>query len=79
MTVTAYYTNVRNTTVDRMTVSQCFQHKELHQGWKQTSIHLLLIPHKSHETAKFFKIHKNQSRHKYKTEHTNIKHKFSKK
>ena len=33
-------------------------HKGLHQGWKQTSIHLPLIQHKSHKTAKFFKIHK---------------------
>ena len=33
--------------------------KEFYQGQKQRSIHLvLLIPHKSHETAKFFKIHK---------------------
>ena len=40
--------------------------KELHQDWKQTSVHLLLIPHKSHETAKLFKIHKISV-------HTNIK------
>ena len=33
-------------------------HKGLYQGWKQISIHILLIPHKRHETAKFFKIHK---------------------
>ena len=33
-------------------------HKRLHQGWKHTSDYLLLIPHKSQETAKIFKIHK---------------------
>ena len=33
-------------------------HNGLHQGWKQTSIHLLLIPHNSHQTPKFFKVHK---------------------
>ena len=29
-----------------------------YQGWKQTSIYLLVISHKSHQTGKFFKIHK---------------------
>ena len=33
-------------------------HKGLHQGWKHTSIHLLLIPHRRHQTANFFKFHK---------------------
>ena len=33
-------------------------HKGLNRGWNQTLIHLLPIPHKTHETAKFFKIHK---------------------
>ena len=33
-------------------------HKGLHQGSKQTLIHLLPVSHISHETAKFFKIHK---------------------
>ena len=32
--------------------------KGLYPGWKQTSIHLLLIPHKRHETANSFKMHK---------------------
>ena len=41
-------------------LSWCFepsQPKGLHQGWKQMSIHLLLIPHKSRRTTNFFKIH----------------------
>ena len=46
-------------------------HKGLHQGWKQTSIHLLLITHKSDKTAKFFKIHKISL--DTNTEHTNLK------
>ena len=33
-------------------------HKRLCQGWKQTSVHLIPIRHKNHETAKFLKIHK---------------------
>ena len=33
-------------------------HRGLHQGWKQTSIHLLVILHKSRQTAKFFEINK---------------------
>ena len=33
-------------------------HERLHQGWKQTSVHLLLIPRKSDETAKFFMSYK---------------------
>ena len=33
-------------------------HKGFHQGWKQTSIHLLIIPYKKHVTTKFFNIHK---------------------
>ena len=45
--------------------------KGLHQGRKQTSIHLLLIPHKSHETATFFKTHKISLDE---TKHTNSKH-----
>ena len=28
-------------------------HKRLHQGWKQMSVHLLLILHKSHQTISF--------------------------
>ena len=32
--------------------------KGLYPGWKQTSIHLLLTPHKRHETANSFKMHK---------------------
>ena len=42
-------------------------HKGLHQRQKQMSIHILLTPHESNETAKFFKIHKN-------TLDMNIKH-----
>ena len=53
-------------------------HKRLHQGWAQTSIHLLLlIPYKSHGTAKFFKVHIISL--DTNTKHANIKHKFSKK
>ena len=33
-------------------------HKGLYQGWKQTSVYLLVIPHKGHPTSKFFKITK---------------------
>ena len=33
-------------------------HKGSQQGWKQTSIHLIAVPHKHHQTAKFCKIHK---------------------
>ena len=38
--------------------SSPINHKLLPQGWKHPSIYLLLIRHKSHQTAKFFKIHK---------------------
>ena len=41
--------------------SWCFEptqpQRVTHWGWNQTSIYLLLMQHKSHETAKFFKIH----------------------
>ena len=54
-------------------------HKGLHQGWKQTSIQLLLrTPHKSRETAEFFKIYETSLDTNMK-QHTNIKHTFSKK
>ena len=49
-------------------------HKGLYQGWKQTSIHLLLIPHKSHETTQFFKIHKFVSTHKKNNQKTVHRH-----
>ena len=54
-------------------------HEGLYQGWKRTSLHLLLIAHKSHETAKFLKIHGMSLDTKFKTKHTNMKHNFLKK
>ena len=40
-------------------VSWCFKpsQPQVHQGWKQTSIHLKIILHRSQQTANFFKIH----------------------
>ena len=39
-------------------------HKGLHQGWKQISIHLLVIQHKSHQSAKKQKTRQNPQRRK---------------
>ena len=42
-------------------VTWCFapsKPQRLHPGWKRKSIHHLVIPHKSHKSAKFFKHHK---------------------
>ena len=47
-----------NTEKERKRVCALSLVKGLYPGWKQTSIHLLLIPHKRHETANSFKMHK---------------------